>query len=352
MHPIFARGSRLTLYLATCLIVGGLLSVAITRPGGLSLLQAAAIVLPLAIVYGFVCLSSWYVCRATPLRTSAAATILVNVGGSAIVASMLWLMLGRGVAWAITMAPGFAGVDRRFADETLLLFVVGVLLYLLTVAANYVLVGVDEARAVEQRALEVQLLSREAELKALRAQIEPHFLFNALNSISALTTQDPAAARRMCLLLSDFLRSTLSLGSREKIPLAEELGLTLRFFEIEQVRFGTRLRVEQVIDQGLGECQVPPLLLQPLAENAVRHGIADLIDGGTVRLEARRHGDAVRIVLDNPYDQDRLRRARSGVGLDNVRRRLATHYGGRAGLEVDATNGRFQAAVTLPASTP
>ncbi len=349
MHPILSRGPRLALYLAACLVVGGLLVAALARPGGLSLGASAILLLPLAIVYGFVCLSSWYICRATPLRTTATTTILANIAGAAVVASAFWLVLERSAAWLVAKAPGFAGADRALSNDTLLLFVVGVLVYVLAVAAHYVLIGVDEARAMEQRALEVQLFSREAELKALRAQIEPHFLFNALNSISALTTRDPAGARRMCLLLADFLRATLSLGARESIPLADELALTVRFFEIEQARFGARLEVEQSIEDGIGACQVPPLLLQPLAENAVRHGIAELIDGGTVRLEARRHGDSIRILIENPCDEERRRASPSGVGLENVRRRLAAHFVGAASLEASGATGHYRAVVTIPA---
>jgi len=351
MHPIIARGDRLALYLVVCLCLGGLLAVALSRPEGLGLFQAAAILLPLAVVYGFVCLSSWYVCRATPLRTSGATTLVTNIVGSALVAGGSWLVLGRAIAWIVARIPGFSGADTRFAASSLLLFVVGVLMYLLAIAVHYVLRGVDEARAVEQRALEVQLLAREAELKALRAQIEPHFLFNSLNSISALTTADPQGARRMCILLGEFLRETLSVGARERIPLASEIALATRFFEIEQVRFGARLRVEKSVKEEVGVVQVPPLLLQPLAENAVNHGIAHLLDGGTIRLGATRAGDTVRIVMENPVDPDRPARRSRGLGLDNVRRRLATHYGNQASVAAEAVDGQFRVTIVVPVVT-
>jgi two-component system sensor histidine kinase AlgZ len=351
MHPIFARGYRLVLYVVVWLNVGGLMAGAIVRRGGLDLVQALAIVLPVAILYGFVCLSSWYVCRATPLRTAGWVTILANIGGATVVASMLWTVVGRTWAWAVSRFPGFAGVDEAFARETFLFFVLDALLYLLVAAGHYVILAAEESRATEQRVLEIQLLAREAELKALRAQIEPHFLFNSLNSISALATADPPGARRMCVLLGEFLRASLKLGLRERIPLAEEMALARRFFEIEQVRFGARLHFEQAIDEGIGECLVPPLLLQPLAENAVGHGIAQMLEGGTVRLDARRQDGALRIVIENPVDPDRPKRARGGVGLDNVRRRLATHYGGRATLDVEDRPDCFRVTIALPCAT-
>jgi LytS/YehU family sensor histidine kinase len=195
------------------------------------------------------------------------------------------------------------------------------------------------------------VLTRDAELRALRAQVNPHFLYNSLNSISALTGSDAAAARRMCLLLAEFLRTTLRVSTQERIPLSEELTLVDRFLSIEQVRFGERLQVERSIDESALECQVPPLVLQPLLENAVGHGIAGLIDGGTVRLEVVRHGDRLAIAVENPRDPDAMPRARGGVGLENVRKRLALVFGGAARLEAVASPTGFRVAIDLP-STP
>ena len=351
MQPILARGSRTLFYVAACVAVGALLSAALAGRGGLGALRTGVVVVPLAVLYGFVCLSSWYVCTATPLKTTAASVAFGNIGGSTVVAAALWLALGRAFGWAGARVPGLAGADRLFTQEPALLFSAGALMYLFSLAAHYVLMGVDEARAAEQRALESQLAAREAELKTLRAQIEPHFLFNSLNSISALTTTDPVGARRMCSLLGDFLRATLRLGARERIPLAEELAMVQQFFDIERVRFGARLCYEQTAEPGLDRLLVPPLLLQPLAENAVNHGIAQMLDGGTVRLDASRAGDGLRIVVENPFDGDSPRSARRGVGLENVRRRLATEFGGRATLDVNDTDGRFRVTITLPSAT-
>src|SRR6185436_18911903 len=111
----------------------------------------------------------------------------------------------------------------------------------------------------------------------------PHFLFNCLNSISALTASDAARAREVCVRLSEFLRNTLGLGERESIPWKEELELARTYLEVERVRFGARLQVEMDVDDACVECKVPPLVLQPLVENAIKHGIATLVEGGTVR---------------------------------------------------------------------
>ena len=215
----------------------------------------------------------------------------------------------------------------------------------------YLLIAFQASRTAETRALELSLLARESELRALRAQIDPHFLFNSLNSISALTSADPAAARRMCVLLADFLRSTIKLGATARIPLGEELDLAERFLAIERVRLGSRLSVTREADQESAACLVPPLLLQPLVENAVIHGIGHLLEGGNIRMAATRGGAFLTISLENPCDPGRPRRSGNGVGLDLLKRRVATQFGGEGAVRVDEQPDWFRVEVRIPAVT-
>jgi LytS/YehU family sensor histidine kinase len=233
-----------------------------------------------------------------------------------------------------------------------LLFAGGVLLFLLSLAVHYTFLAFETAREAEHRRLQLEVLAREAELRALRAQIDPHFLYNSLNSISALTGRDPAGARRMCLLLSEFLRNTLNLSALHRIPLADELALVDRFLDIEQVRFGARLQVARNVDDGAQRCLVPPLILQPLIENAVGHGIARLLDGGVITLSITLRGERLSIAIENPCDPDPSVRPSAGVGLDNVRRRLEATFGKAARLETRSEPSRFQVNIDLPSIKP
>src|SRR5262249_22647218 len=133
----------------------------------------------------------------------------------------------------------------------------GVLLYGLAIAVHYGLLAVESSR-------EAAVQAHDAELRALKAQIQPHFLFNSLNSIAALTSSDASKAREMAILLSDFLRRTLGLGEKTTVPLADELELTRTYLEVERVRFGKRLRVDLNVTKECEGCVVPPLVLQPL----------------------------------------------------------------------------------------
>src|SRR6185369_2183079 len=151
-------------------------------------------------------------------------------------------------------------------------------------------------------------------------------------------------------LLGEFLRNTLDVSARQRIPLAEELALAGRYLKIEQVRFGSRLRVEQRVDEDAAACLVPPLVLQPLVENAVTHGIAKLLDGGLVRLDISQSNGSLVIVLENPFDGDSggaTARA-GGMGLDNVRNRLDAMFGRDARMDVRAQDGQFRVELHIP----
>src|SRR5206468_10177887 len=157
--------------------------------------------------------------------------------------SGVWRAIARGWLEVFTRGSELASA-RLFVALLALIFGFGVLLYLLSLAISYLLAAFEQSREAERRGLKAQVHAREAELRSLRSQIDPHFLFNTLHSISALTTADPPAARRMCVLLGDFFRDSLALGSEHRITIARELQLAERFLEIERVRFGDRLRVE------------------------------------------------------------------------------------------------------------
>jgi two-component system sensor histidine kinase AlgZ len=350
MHPILARAERLAAYLAAWLVVAVLLALALTRQN-LSWLAALTVLLPVCLVYAFVCLSAWYVCRATPLTTSSASRVLASSATAAVIASGLWIGLARAWVSVLGAMSSIGPTTDQYARHEPLLFASGVLLFLLALTVHYLLLAFEFARQAERRQLQLEVLSRDAELRALRAQLDPHFLYNSLNSISALTTIDPPGARRMCVLLADFLRDTLAISVRDQIPLADELALTDRFLGIEQVRFGERLQVERHVDGSAARCRVPPLLLQPLVENAVSHGIAGLLEGGVIRLDVARQADQLSIAIENPRDLDAPVPSRRGVGLENVRQRLTTMFGAEARIETRTDAGRFRVELAMPCLT-
>lgn len=195
----------------------------------------------------------------------------------------------------------------------------------------------------EQHAAELASSLNETRLRALQAQLQPHFLFNTLNGIATLLHRDPAAAEEMLTSLSELLRVALSGSSRQEIPLKEELDFLHRYLDIQQMRFGDRLRCsEQVAVDCLG-CLVPALILQPLVENAIRHGIEPTGEPGLVCIAAHRSGRTLYVAVEDNgagFGHGVTSPTRSGLGLSNVRERLATLYGNAGKMSFAPPSGR------------
>lgn len=347
MHPLLARLEQAAAYLGAWIVAGVLLAAALTRQG-VAWVDALVFVVPTFVAYAFVCLSAWYVSRAMPLTTSRAPAVAIASGAAALSGGAMWLLIAELWMTVLRTMPELHDAAAAGRAQTPFLFSVAVILYLLVLSVHYVALAYEAARTAETQRFELQVLTRDAELRALRAQLDPHFLYNSLNSISALTTVDPEGARRMCVLLGDFLRKTLKVSTLDSIPLADELALVDAFIGIEQVRLGSRLTVERQIDEAALTCRVPPLLLQPLVENAVAHGIGGLIEGGTIRFAVAKHDGRLLLRIENPRDPDVPPRRRGGVGLENVRRRVQTAFSDRARIEATAEAGSFRVELNLP----
>jgi sensor histidine kinase YesM len=200
-------------------------------------------------------------------------------------------------------------------------------------------------REREHRAMTLESNLANARLNALRAQLQPHFLFNSLNAIAALLRRDPRLAEATLMSLSDLLRLALSQSEQRELPLREELHFIERYFEIQRTRFGEQLRFEQDIEPAALDCLVPTLLFQPLVENAIRHGIEPAGNAGTVRLSAHhQNGNLLLTVEDDGVGLDPVTAALlmgdgaakppAGIGLKNLRARLETLYGPRQTFEL------------------
>ncbi|MEW6363350.1 MAG: histidine kinase [Acidobacteriota bacterium] len=350
MHPIFSEPRRLISYLLAWLPAGLLLALPFARAEGGTPKEALLVALPLSALSAFICLAAWYPCKALPLRETSISRLVVAFAGAAAFSCVIWIFFGWQWVMRLSGLEGMEFAPSRFARQLPLLAATGLLLFLLSAAVHYVLIAVGESHRAEKRALELDLLAREAQLQSLRAQVNPHFLFNVLNSITALITADPARARQMCVLLSDFLRLSLRAGERERHPLDEEIALAAGYLAVEQIRFGRRLKVEAWIDRSAGQVLIPPLLLQPLVENAVKHGISHLLDGGNVRIRAGVQTGRLKVEISNPCDPERPRASGGGIGLENVRRRLQSAFGEDARLDIQAKPDSFEAVVYVPIS--
>ncbi|MFZ5516603.1 MAG: sensor histidine kinase [Candidatus Zhuqueibacterota bacterium] len=173
----------------------------------------------------------------------------------------------------------------------------------------------------------MKILARDAELKALKLQMNPHFLFNTLNSINALITQNPGLARKMISQLSELLRASLESHDKLMISLKEELDLVHLYIAIERIRFGEKMQFEERIDPELLTAPFPAMLLQPLLENAVKHGIANSRRGGRIELSIQKSNDYLLGTVSNEIDDRINRETSNGISLKNIQQRLDRMYG-------------------------
>ncbi len=352
MHPLLASRARLGAYLLGWLPIALLLT-GIARSQGWDWLEAGSLALPLCLLAAFLFLSAWFLCRALPLGRSVEGLGAHGAawGMAAVIMGGLWAGLAWLLARTLAWIPGLGALPQRVGTALPVLTGLGILLYLASVALSYLMLAQERAIEAERKGAELQLLAQESELKALRAQLNPHFLFNSLNSLSALTAVDPARAREMCVLLSDFLRRSLGLGERRLVALREELDLARAYLAIEQIRFGARLRLEWTIDPATESALLPTLLLQPLVENAIKHGIAALPEGGTLTLEAELAEGHVIFRVANPMDADVPAPQGLGLGLRQVRQRLLGRFGNRARFEAGVVEGVHRVTLVFPLET-
>jgi len=233
-------------------------------------------------------------------------------------------------------------------DSMFFRIITGIMFYALLVASYYLLLNYRELKEKSQREAQLGNLLREAELNMLRSQIRPHFLFNSLNSISALTMTDPAKAQEMVIKLSEYMRYTLNLPDSMISPLEKELYHVDLYLDIEKVRFGNRLMFKKDIRPETMEWPVPVMILQPLIENAVKYGVYESSETTHINLQAKMDGELLSIRITNNYDPDATLRKGTGTGLKNINSRLLNLYGTSSLMKVVKTEDHFEVILSIP----
>lgn len=243
------------------------------------------------------------------------------------------------LAWIIGLVrePGQGGPEM----EQLRMWIIfgSMTVYVAQFAIYHTIRSIQRLRLQQEQASTLEALARESELTALKAQINPHFLFNTLNSISATIRQNPEEARAMIAKLARLLRYALESAEEDLVPLEEELSFTRSYLALASKRFGDRLKVEFDVDPESRDTNLPPMVLQPLVENAIRHGIGGSETGGTVRISTRREDDHTEVRIEDTgsgiHDEEWDHLMEEGIGLKNTHERLQTLFGDDNGLEIE-----------------
>jgi two-component system LytT family sensor kinase len=276
---------------------------------------------------------------------------IVNMAVSIAVIVTIWYQLDKYLLrFELSDVPGYA---TFLADTAPVRIAVAVLVVSSAMLVNVVIRSTWEREEQNARKADMERLSREAELFRLQQQLQPHFLFNSLNSISALVGRDPKQAREMIHQLSDFLRGTLRKDDQQMVTLDEEFRQLMLFLNIEKVRFGHRLHVDVTRSEDVKEKSVPALLLQPILENAIKYGLYDTTGDVHIRIHAELADNHLLVCVENPYDPATSKGAKgTGFGLVAVERRLWLLYARKDLLHTEAKNDTFITTVKIPPYAP
>jgi two-component system LytT family sensor kinase len=346
-HPVLENRLKFITWWLAWLILGTGQSLLIHFVYGSSIDAAVTDGVISMLLYGLLGLAIWYPLKYI-LRTSNqifASVINVILTGSLTV--FVWLFLSRFLVRAIVTEK----IDYDLFWHAVLVFraTAGVLIFFVIILVYYLFLSASRLaeKASRQAQLETQL--REGELKMLRAQINPHFLFNSLNSISSLTVTDPLKAREMIVKLSDFMRYSLSSRNEQPVTLQNEMESLRLYLEIEKIRFGERLVIEEEISPECLQALMPGMLLQPLYENAVKHGVYESTEKVIIKTSAIKSDDLVVISITNNIDPEAVvTRKGAGIGLKNVSSRLELFFGTKADLTVNRKEDSFNVVVRFP----
>jgi LytS/YehU family sensor histidine kinase len=299
------------------------------------------------LIYSGIALALWYPFRffnSGQPRVTALISNLITTGALSVT---IWVLLTK---FIMTIVLQEQTNYLAYWDKTLAYRVgTGVFIYGLIILTYYLFVSLSNLSEKKAKEAKLESLVRETELKMLRSQINPHFLFNSLNSISSLTITDPEKARDMVVKLSEFMRYALSRKDEQPVTLQNELENLRLYLDIEKVRFGEKLTTEETIEPGCLEFKIPVMLLQPLYENAVKHGVYESTESVRIRTQAKITEGYIQISISNNYDPAPSLKRGTGTGLLNVTRRLELFYGNKASIKTLKENGIYTVNLYIPA---
>jgi sensor histidine kinase YesM len=346
-HPIISNRVRLVIWWLVWLFLGlGQAALFYFAYGTFLIISFTDSILSL-FIYSGLALSLWYPFRFFNTGQKKTSVLVSNLVLTGIITTGLWIVLTR---LLLTMIFQAESVFQYYWDATSSYRIgSGVLLYCLTIMTYYLFVNITNLSEKNARAAKLESLLRETELKMLRSQINPHFLFNSLNSVSALTITDPEKARDMLIKLSEFMRYSLSVKEEKPVTLRSELDNLRLYLEIEKVRFGEKLTTEECIDPECLDISIPVMILQPLYENAVKHGVYESTESVKITTRAGISDGRLELSVSNNYEQSSVPVKGTSTGLINVARRLELNYGNNGFIRTTKENGIFTVRLFIPA---
>lgn len=289
----------------------------------------------------------WYMIRFTGLRTRGWQELLFLHLSGATVVQLLWLLP---VYPLLTLLFSSDEMYLSFLNDSLTMRIItGVVLYLILSSLSYLIMNLKQLKEQEVHHAELQNLLKESEINLLRFQINPHFLFNSLNSVSSLIMTRPHEANKMIISLSEFMRYSLNSSGKVMSTLDEEMKHCNDYLAIEKVRFGSGLVTDICMEENTLSYPVPAMMIQPLVENAIKHGMNDNTEGITITINSSIKDGVLRLEVINPFSSNTETKSKgTGTGIKNIRNRLAKIYGRNDLLTISIEENRFHVTINLP----
>jgi sensor histidine kinase YesM len=345
-HP-FITNPRLTLYYGLFWLVASVVMVMIfTFANGIDFKIAFTEVFSFIIIYALIGSSIWYVIKFTTLENNSAFRIILGHLIAASIIVLIWMYIG--VVIIKLLHPGAQEMMKRGMVNRIF---GGYMMYLVFVVFFYAVNYYQSFKEKLKNEGKLLSLVKEAELHALKSQINPHFLFNSLNSISSLTMSDPARAQEMVINLSQLMRYSLKHDQKEKVLFKQELENNKLYLQIEKVRFGSKLNPVFEIDDRCLKAEIPNMILQPLYENAIKYGVYEATEPIEIKTVCTCNTEFLQITISNPYDANVLSKRGEGIGLRNIRDRLQIIYGNPYLLKLADNKKEFTVTLTIPQKT-
>jgi len=297
------------------------------------------------IFFGFG-LGFWYSAQFISIESNRISQIILKHSIASVAASAIWNISGMILIYLIF--PDYKEYHNLLYRILIWRFILGVFFYCFMIFFYYLLIYYSSFQAKVIKETELNLLHQDAELKALKYQINPHFIFNSLNSISSLTLDNPSKAREMIIKLSSFMRSTIVNSELQKTPLSEELKNIQLYLDIEKIRFEDKFHYVRNINPCCLNVQVPHMVLQPLFENAIKYGVYESLDTVIISLTCSCENNYLKMVVENNYDIENPEPRGKQVGLANIRKRLNLIYNQDNLLVTEKKDNFFRAILYIP----
>jgi two-component system LytT family sensor kinase len=345
-HPVISSRRNLYFYLLFWLIIIVINFLLLNLALQFSLVVSIGDSIVFNVLLSGLGLSFWYSTRYISFEDTGIYKILINHVIAAVVISALWLLCGYLI---LVEVFGFGESYQNFFYSTIpWRFSIGILIYFVITSFYYLITYYSGFQERKLHEAELKNLVTQAELKSLKFQINPHFIFNSLNSMSALTTIDPERARGMILKLAEFLRYTLANNDQQKNKLGDELNNIKLYLEIEKIRFEDKFEFTEDLSGECLEHEVPNMLLQPLFENAIKHAVYESLEKVQINLKCTGENGYLRIEVSNTYDPAIKSKKGTGVGLKNISERLKLIYHHDNLMQVSRENNIFKVTIFIP----